>query len=138
MIKYIKGDIFKSNAQIIVNPVNCVGAQGAGLALEFKNRFPDVYMKYKLICKKQLLTPGKLLIIDNILHFPTKVHWKDNSTLEYIESGLIKFRNTYKDKNIHSIAFPKLGCGKGSLDWKEVKLLMDKYLELDIPVEIYI
>lgn len=138
MIEYKKGSILDSKAQIIVNPVNCVGVQGAGLALAFKNKYPETFKKYKNMCDRKLLSPGKLYLTDNILHFPTKDNWKDNSKIEYIKAGLEKFKNTYKEKGIESIAFPQLGCGKGKLKWKEIKPLMEEYLNLDILVEIWI
>lgn len=142
MIKYVTGDIFKSETQTIVNTVNCVGAMGAGIALEFKNRYPNMFYSYKKICDTNQLKPGLLYLWKKeekwILNFPTKNHFKDPSCLEYIEEGLIKFKNTYKEKGITSISFPKLGCGKGGLNFKDVKPLMEKYLNLDIDVEIYI
>lgn len=142
MIEYISGDIFKSETQTIVNTVNCVGAMGAGIALEFKNRYPNMFLSYKKICNLNQLKPGLLHLYKKeekwILNFPTKDHYKDPSTLKYIELGLIKFKETYKEKGITSISFPKLGCGKGGLDFKDVKPLMEKYLNLDIDVKIYI
>lgn len=142
MIKYVSGDLFKSETQTIVNTVNCVGAMGAGIALEFKNRYPNMFYSYKKICDSNQLKPGLLYLWKKeekwILNFPTKNHFKDPSTLEYIESGLIKFKDTYKEKGITSISFPKLGCGKGGLNFKDVKPLMEKYLNIDIEVLIYI
>lgn len=142
MIEYVQGDIFKSETQTIVNTVNCVGAMGAGIALEFKKQFPNMYLSYKKICDQKQLKPGLLHLYKKeerwILNFPTKDHFKDPSTLEYIEKGLIKFKETYKEKGITSISFPKLGCGKGGLDFNNVKPLMEKYLNLDIKVKIYI
>lgn len=141
MIEYIQGNIFDSPAQVIVNTVNTVGVMGKGLALSFKQRYPEMFNRYRTACEKKQLTVGKLMLFYEpdhwILLFPTKKNWRNPSKLEYLEKGLIKFVNTYADKNITSIAFPKLGCGNGELSWDEVKPLMEKYLK-PLPIDIYI
>lgn len=143
MIKYVSGDIFQSDTQVIVNPVNCVGAMGKGLALAFKEKYPKMFLTYRAFCEKGLLSPGKLMYWrtypgPSVLCFPTKKDWRDPSRLDYIESGLQKFVQTYKDKDIKSIAFPLLGCGLGGLKKTEVLPLMEKYLSpLDIDIYIY-
>lgn len=141
MIEYIEGDIFKSPAQVIVNPVNTVGVMGKGLALSFKQRYPEMFTFYRAACEKKQFKIGKLMLWyapDHwILLFPTKENWRNPSKIEYIEKGLVKFVQTYADKNINSIAFPKLGCGNGELSWDDVKPLMEKYLKA-LPIDIYI
>lgn len=141
MLEYIEGDIFKSPAQVIVNPVNTVGVMGKGLALSFKQRYPDMFEFYRTICEKKQFTIGKLMLWyapDHwILLFPTKENWRHPSKIEYIEKGLDRFVKTYAEKNITSIAFPKLGCGNGELNWDDVRPLMEKYLK-NLPIEIYI
>lgn len=141
MIEYIEGDIFDSPAQVIVNTVNTVGVMGKGLALSFKKRYPDMFESYKKVCEKHQLTIGKLMLYQEadhwILLFPTKENWRNPSKLEYIEKGLMKFVSTYAEKHITSIAFPKLGCGNGELDWDLVRPLMERYLR-PLPIDVYI
>jgi O-acetyl-ADP-ribose deacetylase (regulator of RNase III) len=141
MIEYIEGDIFESPAQVIVNTVNTVGVMGKGLALSFKQRYPQMFEKYKIACEKHLLTIGKLMLFYEadhwLLMFPTKENWRNPSRLEYIEKGLMKFVQTYAEKNITSIAFPRLGCGNGELNWADVKPLMERYLK-KLPIDVYI
>lgn len=141
MIEYIEGDIFSSPAQVIVNTVNTVGVMGKGLALSYKNRYPEMFEAYKRACDKNQLKTGKLMLFYSpdhwILLFPTKENWRYPSKLEYIEAGLVKFVQTYADKNITSIAFPRLGCGNGELNWDDVRPIMEKYLH-SLPIEIYI
>ena len=141
MIKYIEGDIFKSPAQVIVNTVNTVGVMGKGLALSFKQRYPEMFKQYKNVCEKNLFAIGKLMLVYEadhwILLFPTKESWRNPSKIEYIEKGLAKFVKSYAEKNITSIAFPRLGCGNGELDWNDVKPIMERYLK-DLPIDIYI
>jgi O-acetyl-ADP-ribose deacetylase (regulator of RNase III) len=141
-IKIIKGNIFTSKAQTLVNPVNTVGVMGAGLALEFKIRYPEMFKKYVEICKKKQFTTGQLWLYKTedrwILNFPTKAHWKDDSKVEYITEGLEKFIKTYKTINITSIAFPMLGTNKGNLSEDVILPIMIEYLtQCDIPIEIF-
>ena len=144
-IHFIKGNIFLTELQTIVNTVNSVGIMGKGIALIHRLRCPEMFEKYREYCDQGLLTVGKLMLYDKtqnnspwILNFPTKIHWKNPSKIEYIELGLQKFVSTYKAKQITSIAFPMLGTGLGGLDVGEVRDLMTSYLsKCDIPVEIY-
>ncbi len=141
MIRYLEGDIFSTPAQTIVNTVNTVGVMGKGIALEFKKRYPDMFDKYKTACEKKKLKIGTLMLCYEADHwtllFPTKEHWRNPSRIEYIEQGLMKFCNSYAEYGITSIAFPKLGCGNGELDWNNVKPLMEAYLK-SLPIDVYI
>ena len=141
MIEYISGDILDSKAQVIVNPVNTVGVMGKGLALAFKQRYPKMFEIYKQPCNNHHLVIGKLMLYHApdrwILLFPTKENWRDSSKIEYLEAGLQKFVDSYAEKGIISIAFPKLGCGNGGLSWDEVKPVMEKYLG-QLPIQVYI
>ena len=143
-VKVVQGDMFKSSAQTLVNTINCVGAMGKGIALEFKKRYPAMYDRYRQLCKNGLIQTGKLWLYKAddgkwILNFPTKRHWRNPSKVEYIEQGLDKFVKTYKEKGIISIAFPMLGCSNGGLDKNEILPIMQKYLEQcdGLEVEIY-
>lgn len=144
MVKIEHGNIFESNAQTLVNTINCVGVMGKGLALEFKNRYPAMFDKYKSFCNKGVFKPGVLWIYKAedgkwILNFPTKIDWKDDSEMSYIEEGLKKFVEIWEEKGIKSIAFPLLGCKNGGLDPEDVIPLMEKYLNQceDLDVTIY-
>jgi len=142
-ITEIRGNIFESSCQTLVNTVNCVGVMGKGIALEFKNRYPQMFVAYARLCEDGQLRPGLLYLWTKstpwILNFPTKNHWKYPSKLEYIESGLKKFVETYAQKGISSIAFPELGTSSGGLDWIDVKDLMYRYLSPlpNLQLEIY-
>ncbi len=144
MLMYIEGNMFESPAQVLVNTVNTVGVMGKGIALTFKKVYPDMYKNYRYYCENKQLEIGKLYLYKTpgkwILNFPTKINWRNPSKIEYIEQGLKKFVVSYKEKGIKSIAFPKLGCGNGGLDFEtQVKPLMDKYLSnLDIDVYVYL
>jgi O-acetyl-ADP-ribose deacetylase (regulator of RNase III) len=142
-IKIITGNIFTSNCQTIVNTTNCVGVMGAGIALEYRLRYPEMYQRYLTLCESNAIDIGILWIYKInekkwILNFPTKKDWKLPSKVEYLHRGLQKFLDTYKSKKIESVAFPILGSDKGKLSQEESINIMESYLKkADIAVEIY-
>lgn len=143
-ITYVDYSLFDSDAHVLVNTVNTVGVMGKGIAKEFKNRYPEMFEKYKNICKAGKFKTGDLWLYKipdsdrRVLNFPTKRHWRGRSKVEYIESGLRKFADTYEGKGITSVSFPMLGSSNGGLDWEtEVKPLMEKYLK-DLPIDVRI
>lgn len=141
MIKFVKGNIFDSKTRVLVNPVNCVGVMGKGLAKQFRDRNWKMFQDYRSLCNDGVITPGYPYLwggYDNdVLLFPTKDLYTQQSKLEYIESGLLYFRDWYKQWGIESIAFPALGCGCGGLKWSDVRPLMIRMLD-DLPIDIEI
>jgi len=115
---------------------------GAGLALECRFRYPDMYNQYVEICDKEQLKIGMLWLYKSddkwVLNFPTKKHWRYPSKEEYLSLGLKKFVSTYKERGITSIAFPMLGADRGGLSASLSLKIMREYLDnLDIEIEIY-
>ena len=129
MIVTATGDILASGADALVNPVNCVGVMGKGLALGFKRAFPGNFQAYVEACRHGEVQPGRILAVATgsttpprfILNFPTKRHWRDGSRLEDIEAGLDALATELRHRGIRSVAVPPLGCGLGGLDWAEVR-----------------
>jgi O-acetyl-ADP-ribose deacetylase (regulator of RNase III)/uncharacterized protein YwgA len=142
-IKILIGDILKSGSQTLINTVNCVGIMGKGIALEFKNRFPDMFKEYEQKCQRKEIKPGipylySVLFPPQIVNFPTKDHWKSVSRIEDIEKGLKILLNNYRKWGVTSLAIPPLGCGNGQLEWRAVGPLIYKYAtRMDIPIELY-
>lgn len=143
MLKALIGDLFSSQAQTLVNTVNCVGVMGKGVALEFKKRFPATFDDYAARCDRKQVRLGEPYLFRDpggrpILNFPTKGHWRSSSRLADIERGLDFFARNYADWGIASIAFPPLGCGNGGLEWSEVgPLIYTKLHRLPISIEVY-
>lgn len=142
MLQYTDTTVFNVDAQTIVNTINCVGVMGAGLALEFQLRFPEMEKDYVERCKAKKVEVGRPYLYKDysnpwILNFPTKNHWKYPSKIEWIEQGLRYFSANYKKGGITSIAFPKLGCSNGGLEWNTVSSIMEKYLQ-DLDIDVFI
>ncbi|MBO0601186.1 macro domain-containing protein [Sporosarcina sp. E16_3] len=129
MIILSTGNLLEDQAEAYVNTVNTVGVMGKGIALQFKQAFPDVFKQYAKACKQGLVEVGSMHVVQvdgltnpkYIINFPTKKHWRDPSEMSYIESGLEDLVNVIKKMGIQSIAIPPLGCGNGGLDWADVK-----------------
>jgi hypothetical protein len=138
MITWVSGNILESKKRVIVIPVNCVGVMGAGLAKQAALTQPGLLDSYKAACRAKLITVnGPLYTIDGrrnrFLMFPTKLHWKDPSKLEWIDQGLQRL-STMEGP----FAIPPLGCGLGKLKWPDVRQLMEKHLSSPtLDVEVY-
>jgi O-acetyl-ADP-ribose deacetylase (regulator of RNase III) len=146
-MKFITGNLLNAKTQAIVNTVNTVGVMGKGIALQFKERFPQNYKAYATACKKGLVITGKMFVFTEpdllndekiIINFPTKEQWFRKSQYSFIEEGLKDLLKVIKENNIKSISIPPLGCGNGGLKWDKVKSLMIKYLGNLNEVEVFI
>jgi O-acetyl-ADP-ribose deacetylase (regulator of RNase III) len=142
MVTFTSGDIFNSAAQVITNTINTVGVMGAGLALKFKNRFPQMFEDYHQRCANGKVKQGEPYLWEDenvqILNFPTKRHWQEPSRLEDIEAGLKYLASNYQTMSIQSLALPPLGCGLGGLNWDQVRPLIDRYLGGLSDLEVFV
>jgi len=139
----VVGDIFQSQCQTLVIPVNAIGAMGAGLALAFRNRVPGLYDYYRHLCKTNQFGPRKLLRYKwpgtdkQVICLPTKDKWWDGSDLELIRDNLGKLFLHRERLGITSLACPALGCGLGELSYDDVRPVMMELLSvMDVPCEI--
>lgn len=129
MIELRSGNILKDDAEALVNTVNCVGVMGRGVALQFKDAFPDNFKAYAKGCQQGEVQPGRMFVFETgqltppryIINFPTKRHWRGKSRMEDIESGLAALVQVIREKGIRSVAIPPLGSGLGGLEWRDVK-----------------
>jgi O-acetyl-ADP-ribose deacetylase (regulator of RNase III) len=147
MIKLQTGNLLEAKTEALVNTVNCVGVMGKGIALQFKQAYPEVYKEYKRACDKGELRPGSVQVVATrslfhpryVINFPTKDHWKGKSKLADIRTGLKSLVDTVTSMRITSIAIPPLGCGNGGLDWAEIRpLIEDAFAPLpEVEVSLY-
>ena len=143
MFRALIGNLFESQAQTLVNTVNCVGVMGKGVAEQFKQRFPGMFDDYKRLSHENAVRLGEPYLYQEpsgvrIINFPTKGHWRSPSRLSDIERGLDYLVKHAPDWNISSLAMPPLGCGNGGLEWSEIgPLIYRKLHNLPFDVEVY-
>lgn len=149
MIEFSRADMFADKYDILINTVNCVGAMGKGVALVFRDRYPDMYASYQKKCQQGIIQPGKLMewktVQDGnpttpktIINFPTKRHYRDNSRYEDIEAGLNTLREYLLPLGPVTVGIPPLGCGNGGLDWSLVsQMIFEKLADLDANITVF-
>jgi len=147
MIYRAEGDLLGTNAEALVNTVNTVGVMGKGIALQFKQAYPDNYSAYEAACRRGEVELGKMFVFHRhtsnnprlIINFPTKKHWREKSRIKDIESGLRSLIDVVKREGIKSIAVPPLGCGNGGLDWSDVHPLIEQAFSHvpDVTVQLF-
>ena len=136
MIRFTSGNLLDSGAEALVNTVNTVGVMGKGIALMFKEAFPENLRLYAAACKRGEIDVGRIFVTARdalygprwIVNFPTKRHWRHPSSLEWIEEGLSDLRHWIEREAVRSIALPPLGAGNGGLDWALVRPLIENAL----------
>jgi len=129
MIQYTQGNLLEANVEALVNTVNTVGVMGKGIALMFKDRFPNNMKLYAAACKAKQVQTGKMFVTEAgelsgprwIINFPTKQHWRAKSKMEWVEEGLSDLRRFLVENHVGSVAIPPLGAGNGGLNWPEVR-----------------
>ena len=104
MIRYTTGNLLDAPVEALVNTVNTVGVMGKGIALMFKERFPDNMAAYREACKEGRVQTGKMFVTETneflaprwIVNFPTKQHWKAKSQIEWVEDGLQDLKHQFE------------------------------------------
>lgn len=138
--------MFESEAEALVNTVNLNGVMGKGVALQFRNKFPQNYKRYREACGNGQIGIGRLFVTAEdsifgrkyIINFPTKKDWRRPSEYTYIQSGLDDLVKVIASYHIRSIAIPPLGAGNGGLEWDKVKnMIMNKLADVDIDILVY-
>jgi O-acetyl-ADP-ribose deacetylase (regulator of RNase III) len=136
MMRFTQGNLLDAQVDALVNTVNTVGVMGKGIALMFKEKFPENFAAYAAACKRGEVQVGSMFVTRApeltgprwIINFPTKKHWRQKSKLEWIVDGLEDLRRVIAEKGIRSIAIPPLGSGNGGLEWFEVRPLIEAAL----------
>jgi O-acetyl-ADP-ribose deacetylase (regulator of RNase III) len=147
MITFRQGNLLDSGAEAVVNTVKTVGVMGKGIALMFKEAFPENFKAYEAACKAKKIEVGRVFVTERlnledgpkwIINFPTKKHWRNPSQIEWIVQGLEDLKRVIADKGIRSIALPPLGSGNGGLDWTDVRPRIEEALGSLSSVEVIV
>jgi O-acetyl-ADP-ribose deacetylase (regulator of RNase III) len=135
-MRFTQGNLLEADVEAVVNTVNTVGVMGKGIALMFKERFPENYEAYAAACKAGKVRIGEMFVTPGvelegprwIINFPTKKHWRQPTKLDWVRDGLAALKDVIREKEIKSVAIPPLGCGNGGLDWAGVRPMIESAL----------
>src|SRR6266545_584540 len=119
---------------------------GKGIALMFREAFPENTAAYEAACKKGQVRVGRMFVTENralagprwIINFPTKKHWRHPSKVEWVRDGLEDLKQVIQEKEIKSVALPPLGCGNGGLEWDQVRATIESALSSLKGVEVLV
>lgn len=144
MVYYIQeGNIFKfPQIKNYAHGCNCAGAMGKGIALQFKNRFPQMYMQYKTLCESGNFILGDVFAYKYgegvVYNLGTQRTWKEKTELEYIEHSLRKMMEMAKNDGIKEIAMPAIGAGLGGEDWSKIKKIISDVAKNHPYLDLYV
>jgi O-acetyl-ADP-ribose deacetylase (regulator of RNase III) len=136
MIERVEGNLLEADAEALVNTVNTVGVAGKGIALQFRQAFPENFRIYQAAARRGEIHPGEVFVFPTgrltnpryIINFPTKRHWRGRSRMDDIEQGLISLVKAIREYDISTVAVPPLGSGNGGLNWGDVKPRIERAL----------
>jgi O-acetyl-ADP-ribose deacetylase (regulator of RNase III) len=144
MIKYIEyGNIFNiDGVTSYAHGCNCAGAMGKGIAIQFKEKFPEMYKEYKSLCSNGKFTLGDLFEYNYgegyVFNLGTQITWRTKAELRAIEESFTRMLSFATKENIKKIALPKIGAGLGGLKWQDVKRVIEskaiEYPNIDLYV----
>jgi O-acetyl-ADP-ribose deacetylase (regulator of RNase III) len=130
---YKTGNIWTTKSRAIGHGVNTHGVMGSGIAVQFREKLPDMYAQYRVLCQRGELQPGGVFIYplgtDNewlVYNIASQDAPGANASYEWLESG-VRTAVQHAEKNGHeTVALPRIGAGVGGLDWENVKLILEK------------
>src|SRR5579872_1797541 len=147
MMRFVQGDLLEARVEALVNTVNTVGVMGKGIALMFKEAFPENFRAYHDACKHKEVRIGHMFVTEThafegprwIVNFPTKKHWRHPSKLDWVIEGLKDLRRVIQEHKMRSVALPPLGSGNGGLDWPQVRQEIQNILGdlKDVDIHVY-
>ena len=132
MIDWInEGDIFTlKEVKNYAHGCNCAGVMGKGIALQFKIKFPLMYVKYKKKCSEGKFNLGDVYEYNYgdgyIYNLGTQSSWRTKAKIEAVEFSMRKMLDLASRKGVNAIALPKIGAGLGGLKWQDVKDVIEK------------
>lgn len=132
MIKYIQfGNVFAiDGVYCYAHGCNCAGAMGKGIALQFRQKYPQMYLQYKKLCNEGKFQLGDVFeyVSDNehIYNLGTQKDWKTKAELNAIKESVYKMFLSASSQHVKGIAIPKIGAGLGGLDWMDVRKTLEE------------
>lgn len=134
-IKFVEGDLLATNGlSALAHGCNCQGAMGSGIAIGFKERFPEMFETYLRMCTTGSFAPGSCYMYfdtstkDIVFNLATQNRFTgpERAKLEWIRESMTDMLRIAKEKKLSTIGLPRVGAGLGGLVWENVKALMEE------------
>ena len=119
MVKFIDGDMFEHEHDCYVNTINCVGVMGAGIALEFKNKYPEMYTEYRRLCNEGEIAVGDCWVYKKgdiyLANLAVKNNFRHRIRFPWAKISIRNLINSITDGRlpVHSVALPRIGSKNG-------------------------
>ena len=139
-VEYRIGDLFSQGITALGHGVNCQGLMGAGIAPEFRRRWPAMFEAYRQQCQAGRLRPGGLFAWSGpdgmtVLNLATQDRPGRHATLDAVHRSVAAAVKYCERHQIDQFAIPRLGAGIGGLDWADVSAMVEHAAALS-PVRV--
>lgn len=132
-VEYRTGDLFEQvDLDAIGHGVNCMGKMGSGIAVLFKNEFPEMYESYAKLCEQKKLKLGMVYPWHEeelelwVFNLATQFKTGRNADLDAVRMTVKKMLAFCEKKCITSVGLPQIGSGIGGLNWREVSKAIEE------------
>lgn len=144
MIKYVQGDLFETDCDIIAHGCNCRGVMGSGVALVVRNKYPKAYNMY---LEKDVEDGWELGDVQTVLqndgkyiaNCATQFHFlprgMNHADYDAIRTCMEKLKRFAKDKGL-SVAIPKIGAGLAGGNWRTIESIINEVFN-DYDITVY-
>jgi O-acetyl-ADP-ribose deacetylase (regulator of RNase III) len=132
----IQRDLLTIERGIIAHQVNCKGVMGAGLACQIRQRYPQVFTRYKKYCDQGVFTLGKIQLIQ-VSSTPLYVanlagqdgYGRNDLYTNYLALGECLHKLNLKAKELRLTPYLPygIGCGLAGGKWSIVSSFIERY-----------
>lgn len=123
------GDLFEMDFDAYGHGVNCVGVMGSGIAPFFRDLDKNMYQTYQYLCAGGGLIPGTVMPwrLNNdryVYNLATQFRLGNDARLDAVERSVQQMFYHAEQMGVETIGIPRIGCGIGGLDWKDVRMVL--------------
>jgi O-acetyl-ADP-ribose deacetylase (regulator of RNase III) len=128
---FTEGDLFAAKGiHAWAHGCNCAGSMGAGIAVEFKRRFPRMFEEYQARCSDGRFGLGDVFVWSEgettVYNLGTQEHWRKKAQLAALAKAVGRMVSLAEKGGVERIALPRIGAGLGGLDWPKVRGVLEE------------
>ncbi len=139
--------LFDLQVDAFAHGCNIQGIMNAGIAREFKERYPQMFREYQAYCRSGDFQLGDTQFyhspdqnMPHVINVAIQLDLRNGARIEHIKQGLEKVEAYHAQLGIKTLAMPRMGCGLGGLDWKDVRPIVQDIFRnsnLEVVVSTY-